>query len=282
MFTKILYINLDRRTDRKDHMEKELRKINWYGSMERISAIEGKNLSKSDLTNLLDNNAINEFMDTSDRQFAPGSYMSKGAAGCALSHRKCWENILIHNHERVLILEDDIRFDKDFNEKLNTYLYQIQDYDILYIGFHEARESTKYNEILKSPGEVVFGLFGYIVNKRVVQKLLDMFPIQGQIDSEIRKIYNSIKVYHLNEDLRIIYSDHSFNNSLGTDIQLIEKFHQHVNGSHHSLEHKCDANTKINIKNIILLDILIYIVIFFLLYLLLNDKMLKKLKLTPS
>jgi len=252
MFTKILYINLDRRNDRKEHMEKELNKINWTGSVERISAVDGRKLTKDNLNNLLNENAINQFLDTSDRQFAPGSYMSKGAAGCALSHRKCWENIYNGNDERVLILEDDIRFDKNFSEKLGKYLKKIQEYDILYIGFHEARGSTQHNDMLQKPGEVVFGLFGYIVNKRIAKKLLDMFPIQGQIDSEIAKIYNNIRVYHLNEDLRIIYSDHSFDNSLGTDIQLIEKF-----------------NDVTNEKNTILSDFFIYLIIFFLLCLLL-------------
>ena len=252
MFTKILYINLDRRNDRKEHIEKELNKINWTGSVERISAVDGRKLDKSNLNKLLDNNAINQFMDTSDRQFAPGSYMSKGAAGCALSHRKCWETIYNGNDERVLILEDDIRFDDNFNEKLKIYLEKVPDYDILYIGFHETWESIQYNEILQTPGRVVFGLFGYIVNKRIAKKLLDMFPIHGQIDSEIAKIYNDIKVYHVNENLRIIYSDHSFNNSLGTDIQLIEKF-SHIN----------------NEKNTILSDLFIYFIIFLLLCLLL-------------
>jgi GR25 family glycosyltransferase involved in LPS biosynthesis len=254
MFTKILYINLDRRNDRKEYMENEFKKINNI-NIERISAVDGRKLLKNDLTNLLNEDAINQFMDTNDRQFAPGSYMSKGAAGCALSHRKCWENILHGNDEKVLILEDDIYFDKDFNKKLNTYLEKVPDYDILYIGFHEARGSTKYNEILQKPGEVVFGLFGYIVNKRIAQKLLNMFPIHGQIDSEISKIYNDIKVYHLNDDLRIIYSDHSFNNSLGTDIQLIEKF---TNNNNYNNKCKCKCN--------ILKDILLYIMIIYNVY----------------
>jgi GR25 family glycosyltransferase involved in LPS biosynthesis len=261
MFTKILYINLDRRNDRKEYMEKELKKINWSGSVERISAVDGKTLLRDDLYNLLDENAISEFMDTSDRQFDPGSYMSKGAAGCALSHRKCWENILKGDDEKVLILEDDIQFDEKFNEKLKNYIPKIPDYDILYIGFHEARESTQYNDILKKPGYVVFGLFGYIVNKRISKKLLDMFPIRGQIDSEINKIYNDINVYHINEDLRIIYSDHSHNNSLGTDIQFIEKFND--------INNKNTPLVDTLLSDLLLSDLFIYFIVFLLLCLLL-------------
>jgi predicted AlkP superfamily phosphohydrolase/phosphomutase len=37
MFTKIIYINLDRRSDRNELMKKEFEKINWTGEIERIS-----------------------------------------------------------------------------------------------------------------------------------------------------------------------------------------------------------------------------------------------------
>ena len=252
MFTKILYINLDRRPDRNEHMKSELKKINFSGKVERISAVDGRTLKYLDIKNLLSDNAINQFFDTTDRKFAPGSYMSKGAAGCALSHYKCWLNILNGNDEKVLILEDDIRVDIDFNKKIKYYLTKIPDYDLLYIGFHKSRKSKKYNEILHTPGVVggLFGLFGYIVNKNIAKRLIDIFPIEGQIDSKITKIFKDIKVYHLNEELSIIYSDHSFNNSLGTDIQLIEKFDNSSNNNN-------DNN-----------NFIIYIIIFFLLYLL--------------
>jgi GR25 family glycosyltransferase involved in LPS biosynthesis len=273
MFTKILYINLDRLKDRKDHMETELKKINWSGSVERISAVDGKKLLKDDLTNLLDDNAINQFIDTTDRQFAPGSYMLKEAAGCALSHKKCWENILDGSDERVLILEDDIHFDEKFNEKLKNYISNIPDYDILYIGFHKTKGSSQHNNILKKPDNVVFGLFGYIVNKRIAQKLLNMFPIQGQIDSEIEKIYKNIKVFHVNEDLRIIYSNHSFNNTLIEKFNntLIEKFNNTKYRNRNNNIIYRNNNTKY--KKDIFSNLIIYFIIFLVLFII--NKMLK-------
>jgi GR25 family glycosyltransferase involved in LPS biosynthesis len=256
MFTKILYINLDRRNDRKEHIETQLKKINWNGKVERVSAFDGRKLSDKDLINLLDKEAINEFIDTNDRTFAPGSYMSKGAAGCALSHRKCWENILYNDDKKVLILEDDIFFDDNFNDKLKDYLLQVPDYDLLYIGFHEARGSQQYNNILKKPENVVFGLFGYIIDKKIAKTLLDMYPIRSQIDSEILKIYNNIKVYHLNENLRIIHSDHSYYNNFGTDIQYIEKFNN-------IKENNIKENN----------DYIIYFLIFIILYFIISKSM---------
>ena len=41
MFTKIYYVNLDRRPDRKENVISELKKINYNGKVERISAIDG-------------------------------------------------------------------------------------------------------------------------------------------------------------------------------------------------------------------------------------------------
>ena len=77
--TKILYINLDKRTDRKDEMERILKDTNY----ERVSAIED-----------------------------PDGYI-----GCAKSHVKCIEIARQRKYQRVIILEDDFMFSKDNNFK---------------------------------------------------------------------------------------------------------------------------------------------------------------------
>jgi len=230
MFTKILYINLDRRIDRNNNIQEQIKKINWTGDIERITAIDGRKLIIDNISHLIGKRASEEANSSVIIKFAPGSYMTKGAIGCALSHREAWLNILNGNHEKVLILEDDIHFDDNFNEKLIENLKDVPDYDLLYIGYHESRDNNnRYNHKYISPNNVVFGLYGYIVDKRIANKLLDMFPIEGQIDSEIQKIYKDIKVYVVNEDARVIYSDHSFDNSLGTDIQVIEPYDNVIN-----------------------------------------------------
>jgi hypothetical protein len=228
MFTKILYINLDRRPDRKEHIDNQLKLINWTGNTERISGIDGRILNIDNIKHLISNRASLEAKNTEKINFAPGSYMTKGAVGCALSHREAWLSIMNGNDDKVLVLEDDVYFDDKFNERLSEYLQNIPEYDLLYIGYHETWNKEKINEHYRIPNNVVFGLYGYVVDKKITKQLLDMFPIEGQIDSEIKKIYPNIKVFHVNEDQRIIHSDHSFNNSLGTDIQVIEGY-QNIN-----------------------------------------------------
>ncbi len=74
--TNIYYINLDRRTDRKYHIENQLKILNWNGK--RFPAIQN----------------------------------SFGALGCSLSHlallKYARENQLSH----ILIMEDDVNFFK--------------------------------------------------------------------------------------------------------------------------------------------------------------------------
>lgn len=68
------YINLEHRTDRKDHIEQELKKLGINAN--RFNAIK----------------------------------MANGAIGCSMSHLKILENAKKDNLDHVLILEDDITF----------------------------------------------------------------------------------------------------------------------------------------------------------------------------
>lgn len=74
---KILYINLDERVDRRDHMENILKGYDH----ERISAIKHKD----------------------------------GNIGCCLSHILCIKNAIANNYDSVIILEDDFMFNKNNN-----------------------------------------------------------------------------------------------------------------------------------------------------------------------
>ena len=84
----VFYINLEHRTDRKEHIENELLKLGLTGT--RFNAIKMKN----------------------------------GAIGCSLSHLKILEQSTKNNLDHVLILEDDITFlDSElFKNQINKFL----------------------------------------------------------------------------------------------------------------------------------------------------------------
>jgi GR25 family glycosyltransferase involved in LPS biosynthesis len=225
MFTKIMYINLERRPDRKTNIEKQLDKINNNIVVERINAIDAKKLDINNLSNKLVTKAgIDSALDKNKGLY---TILTKGAIGCALSHKKVWEKVLYGDDNYVLILEDDIRFHKDYNNKLQAIINKVPNYDILFLGTHgyTQNKATKYFDIPK----IIYGLFGYIINKKAAQILLQVFPITEQIDTDIAKVFDKLKVYTVkydnNIDERIILSDLSQESyTFGTDIQHREYF----------------------------------------------------------
>jgi GR25 family glycosyltransferase involved in LPS biosynthesis len=220
MFTKIFYINLDRRPDRDEHMKSELGKLNFNCEIERVSAVDGKLLDLNSVKELLTRKAFKTA--SNPPKYVLSETMTKGAVGCALSHRKVCLNILNGNHEHVLVLEDDIYLHENFNDKIKEYINNAPpDYDIVYLGYHCNPKGKIINEYYKKPTENIYGTFGFIFNKNAAKKLVDMFPIDKQIDSEIEKIYPYINVYFLCEDKKLIHSEGSILSNFGTDIQSV-------------------------------------------------------------
>jgi glycosyl transferase family 25 len=134
----VIYINLDSRQDRKEHVEKELKKID-VNEPERFKAIK------------LDN----------------------GALGCSMSHLKCLEIAKQREYDSVLICEDDIEFlNPDiFLKQLNKFLDSQIRWDVLLIA---GNNMLPY----KSINDTCIQIYncqtttGYIVQKNYYDKLI--------------------------------------------------------------------------------------------------------------
>jgi GR25 family glycosyltransferase involved in LPS biosynthesis len=98
--TNIYYINLDRRPDRKSHIENQLKLLNWNGI--RFSAIK--------------------------HPF--------GALGCSLSHLALLKYARTNNLSHILIMEDDVTFLEPslFLNNLNKFLDSCKDFDVLLLA----------------------------------------------------------------------------------------------------------------------------------------------------
>jgi GR25 family glycosyltransferase involved in LPS biosynthesis len=252
MFTKIIYINLERRPDRKKNIENQLKNINNNIVVERINAIDAKKLDINNLSNKLVTKAgIDSALDKNKGVY---TILTKGAIGCALSHKLAWEKVLYGDDNYVLILEDDIQFHKDYNNKLQAIINRVPDYDILYLGTHgyTQNKATKYFDIPK----IIYGNFACIINKKAARILLSVFPITDQIDTDMAKVFDKLKVYTVkydknnNIDERIILSDLSQESyTFGTDIQHREYF------SNTNNENNCNIISLLVIFGIILIFI---------------------------
>jgi len=226
LFDKIIYINLERRKDRLVHMKNLLDKYNLQSMSERLNAIDGRklNLDKID-KNIITPNGINDA--TSAKKMY--TVLTKGAIGLIMSQRSIYKKIIDENINACLILEDDIRFNAIDNLDLITRLNELEkninfDYDLLFLGYSPSTLKYPHENINDYFYKLsrVYGLFGYIVTNKGAKKLLDMFPISSQLDTEISNNSNNINIYAVKTNL-ILSEPSETNTEFGTDIQIREK-----------------------------------------------------------
>ena len=142
---KIYYINLEHRTDRKEHIEKQIKEYldPSLKITERFNAI------------VYTNNVA-------------GTYRNKGGIGCSLSNLQIIKNAKKEGYKAILILEDDIifNFDKDrFNNLLDIFYKNITDYNLLVFdtGGYDAcmwkNHPTHIPDIYKLSGSCCAGAY---------------------------------------------------------------------------------------------------------------------------
>ena len=223
MFDKILYINLNRRPERNKNVTEQVSKINLQYITERVEAVDG---SAIDITKIpSDIISIEGKVNAMNDDLKAGLPLTRGAIGCALSHKKVYEKIINDNLQSALIIEDDITFDDNFMDKLKIISYNTpKEYDIIYLGYSDGSiqhigPNVTNDTFIKS--DKIYGTFGYIVTKEGAKKLLDIFPITNQIDSEISAHFDKINAYALIPEKRLIMSEpSSLTSKFGTDIQF--------------------------------------------------------------
>jgi GR25 family glycosyltransferase involved in LPS biosynthesis len=181
---KIFVINLDTRKDRWDNFCKE--EPYMASIVERVSAINGKNISLSPyIKTLFKNNTFG---------------WKKAVMGCALSHIQIWTKIASSVGNYFLVLEDDVRFINNWNEYAK---YIPDDSELLYIGGVLPPNKIALSSVLEpvnnywakikpnrffSPSDEVplfhFCTYSYIISKSGAQKLLNKL-----VESENKMIY---------------------------------------------------------------------------------------------
>jgi len=133
----IYYINLDHRTDRKEQILQELKKMNIPDSkIQRIPGIYTKGF---------------------------------GVLGCAQTHLKTLETFMESNYNNCLILEDDFMFlydEKTTNYYLDNFFKKIPNFDMCMLGaaLHGPCNDTIHPYIKHANGNVSGGS-GYIISR---------------------------------------------------------------------------------------------------------------------
>jgi GR25 family glycosyltransferase involved in LPS biosynthesis len=234
---KIFVVNLDTRKDRWDNLMASEPYLK--NNVTRIPAINGKTLNL--------NNFI--YKTFKDNKF----FWKKSVIGCFLSHITIWTKIINEPGEYFLILEDDVRFNKDWINIWNKASEHIpKDAELLYLGgvlppnkvalpscleeVNQYWSQIKPNTIF-SPSVALpifhFCTYSYIITKDAVKKLLAFLSNNSfisELDHFIGHPVVGLKKYILNplithcfqdEDPRYInsqFNDLTHTNNFDSDI----------------------------------------------------------------
>ena len=134
------YINLDHRTDRKEHVTNQLTNLGLHG-FERFNAIK----------------------------------MENGAVGCSMSHLKILQTAFQNNWDHVLIVEDDITFlDLDlFKANFETFLQRNgNNWDVILLAGNNMPPYDTIDDVCIKVKRCQTTT-GYLVNGHYIKKLME-------------------------------------------------------------------------------------------------------------
>jgi glycosyl transferase family 25 len=142
--SRVFYINLDKRDDRRTQIVGELQRFNLYDKSERFAAIHTP---------------------------------PQGNVGCAMSHLEVLKLAKARNYEQVLILEDDFYFviePEAFEHELAQFFQANIPYTVLMISYNIQRsEPTSYPFIQKIIEAQTAS--GYIVHNSFYDTLIGLY-----------------------------------------------------------------------------------------------------------
>ncbi|XP_049580805.1 procollagen galactosyltransferase 2 [Syngnathus scovelli] len=129
-FDDIFLVNLKRRLDRRSRMLKTLSALGLHVTL--LDAVDGKALNTSQLQ------ALGIEMLPGYKDPYSGRILTRGEIGCFLSHHSIWSQVVERNLRKVLVLEDDVRFEPRFNRRLQAIMEDMDkaqlDWDLVYVG----------------------------------------------------------------------------------------------------------------------------------------------------
>lgn len=151
--SKIIFINLNKRSDRREHIENQL--TNYNLPFERFEAIE----------------------TTGTTQKYYGTF-NTGIIGCGISHLNVLKIAKDRGYENILIFEDDFEFlisKEEFEEQLELFFNSNIDYNVCMLSYDIQEIEENFNSELLF--KIIFSQLasGYIVNKNYYDTLINLY-----------------------------------------------------------------------------------------------------------
>jgi GR25 family glycosyltransferase involved in LPS biosynthesis len=202
---KIYIINLKNRTDRWKLCLEQLQKYN-ITNYKRFNAI------KPDLKK------IKKIHYSKNNLRIGGNKYIIGALGCKLSHLNIVQEAKKNGYKKILILEDDFLLTKDFIDKLQKVMKDIEDNKIhinmLYLGFSIIRKNPYKDTVIPNLKQITNGhtTHAYMLNSEFYDTIIkEVTTCYCEIDvcyANMQKKYKGIYgVYPCLISQRESYSD---------------------------------------------------------------------------
>ncbi|KAK4539079.1 hypothetical protein RGQ29_031991 [Quercus rubra] len=173
-FETIYIINLKRRPERRVRMEKTMEVIGLQA--EFWDATDGQKLNPQTLTDM----GITLMPGYSDPILKRP--MTMGEVGCFLSHYYIWKDVVDKNYSHVIVLEDDVRFERNMKHRLREDLRQLDlmTQDFIYLG-RKLQDNSNREELRLFPNFVrpkySYWTIGYIITRSGAEKLIASDPL---------------------------------------------------------------------------------------------------------
>ncbi|CAK9802533.1 Glycosyltransferase 25 family member [Anthophora plagiata] len=176
----IYMINLLRRPERRDRMHKLFKELGLR--VKTVDAVDGGALNQS----FLESFGIEMMPEYTDPYH--DRPMTMGEVGCFLSHYIIWNEVIKNGFESVIILEDDVRFEPYFRQKVKYILKELNDlqfkWDLVYLGRKRLVENAETR--IDGSKYLVHAAYsywtlGYILSASGARKLVEALPLKNLI-----------------------------------------------------------------------------------------------------
>ena len=173
----IYMINLLRRPERRERMHKLFKELGIR--VETHDAVDGRILNQSVLEKL----GIEIMAGYTDPYH--NRPITMGEIGCFLSHYNIWNKVIENGFKSIIVLEDDVRFEPFFRQKVNYILKELKDlqfeWDLVYLGRKRLAENAESwidgSKYLVHAGYSYWTL-GYILSRSGAKKLIEAMPLK--------------------------------------------------------------------------------------------------------
>ncbi len=178
--TPLIYvINLPEAEHRRKHVENILSSTSLDYAI--VAGVKGSSLSQDQITQCYDEHA-------NARRYRRA--LSIGEIGCYLSHRLCWEKLLLSHREWAIILEDDIEINGPLSsltpaipQYINADIIKLSDdSDCKVINRKTLQPSFEWVSYNRVPNCTT----GYIITRSGAEKLLSRSKFYRPVDIDIQ------------------------------------------------------------------------------------------------